>query len=160
MNTLNDISTDEIRKNWAKYKDTIQELELFELIWYSWFKKNNVYNSSELGVLKDFIMEIKKVDKGNFFKYDEKTLTITTEHIKNDLINFIKKMMTILKNIGLHNEFKIQNNSIIICIYKQPSWRWEYSETNPYNNEEIYNDFIQKRNLLPINPKRRNNYSY
>jgi hypothetical protein len=55
METLQNITTNDIRKNWHIYKDIVKELELFDLIWYCWYKNNNIYNSSDIVALKDFI---------------------------------------------------------------------------------------------------------
>lgn len=148
METLQNITTTEIRRDWHIYKDIVKELELFDLIWYCWFKKNNMYNSSDIETLKDFITLKKREKEYSHFTYNDTVLKINTSNIRNnDINNFVKKMIPLLKNIGLHNEYKIENNNLIIYIYKQESWKWEYSEKNPYHeiNKETYRNFIERK---------------
>jgi hypothetical protein len=86
MQSLENITTEEIRQNWKEYKDIVDELSLFELIWNCFCKKNFIHNTYELQIFKNFIKKNEKHtievnDRKISYEYNDRILKINTTHI-------------------------------------------------------------------------------
>jgi len=135
---INNISFEEIRKNWSEYKDDISE-EQYNLIW------NDLINKFNLDKSDDYLVLFIKFISGKKLFLEEYNTKIIQENDDTLIIKGLdgqdrKTIHKLCNHIGLHHQsIKKKKNIKHLYIYKPKKWLWEFSERNPYSeNDEVY----------------------
>lgn len=140
MQTLQELSTETIRKNWNTYKDIISpDNHFYNIIWNDLYKKFEFEKSDEISyvtIFRDFIegKEIKSNNKYyHFIKDNNKTLII--KGMDGDKRKIIHKLCD---KLGLHHNSVPKNKKKHLYIYIPDNWSFEYTERNPYSKDDEY----------------------
>ena len=130
MDSLKDISSETIRKNWNEYKNIItSDSPYYDFLWNELEKKENIDKSDK------FLILFKKFINNDEIDYIQRGVSIS---LKDDVM-IIKGLNSgdrrdiheLCDKIGLHHESKTEGNNRLLYIYKPDIWLWEYSEKNP-----------------------------
>ena len=150
MDSLKNISSDIIRKNWITYKDIIlYTSDYYELLWKGLEDKFNIDNTNIFFILfKKFINnEELNCDKPIYDRIHINKENNETLVIKGMNGEERKDIHKLCDKIGLHHQSKPYHKKKykkFLYIYKPKVWCFEYTEKNPYSeSDEIY----QKREL-------------
>ena len=143
MNSLIDISSETIRKNWLMYKDTIVETPYYDILWETIQKKFNIDSENVFYIIlkkfinnEDIIYKKPLYDRIHIIKEYDNTLVF-----KGLGGNERKEIHLLCDKVGLHHESKIQTkkkNKKFLYIYKPSVWLWEFTEKNPYSQSDEY----------------------
>lgn len=143
MNIFENISTENIRKNWLNYKDEFYGSPYYKLLWNSLeskfeIDKNDVY----LAIFKKFINNKEINYKKRLFSRIHINQIDTDTLVLKGLNGDERKHIHLLcDKIGLHHESKPHPKKKYkksLYIYKPKLWLWEYTEKNPYSKSEEY----------------------
>ena len=158
------ISEDSIRQNWETYKnDILPKSKKYISLWNDWYKKFNIdKNDVYVRILKDFIINNNFPDTRNvnnivcIEKCNDNTL------IFKGLEGDSRKALHLLcDKIGLHHESKPAQTKRkkyrrFLYIYKPATWLWEYTERNPFSeNDEVYKEIEKERDKVREKEKER-----
>jgi hypothetical protein len=139
MQTLNELSSENIRQNWDTYKDHVRNTPYYDTLWKTLIDKSNIDESNTyFSILKNFIdnenTDYKTIEftKTIIQKIDNNTLVF--KGLKGELRLYIHELCD---KIGLYHESKTTARTTMgvnrdLYIYKPTSWLWEYTEKNPY----------------------------
>ena len=155
MQTLQELSTETIRKNWITYKDIISKDNLmYELLWNDLYKKFEFEKNNEMKyviIFRDFIEGKEILDINNIIKENDKTL------IMKGLDGYDRKIIhKLCDKIGLHhNSITMKKRKRHLYIYLPENWCFEFTERNPYskddeyylNLEKLHNEKIERHNI-------------
>jgi hypothetical protein len=147
MQSLQELSSETIRKNWHIYKDHIVINNYFyDMIWNNFYKKFD-FNVDEMNyviMFRDFIEgnDIKNNDTPyHFIKENDKTLII--KGMDGEERKMIHKLCD---KIGLHhNSVNKNKKKKHLYIYIPEKWSFEYTEKNPYSREDEYYRNLEKQ---------------
>lgn len=142
-NQINNISFEDIRKDWTKYSLSISyDSNIFNDIWNDWINKfkintNDMFINTFVSNFKEFITKDNFIDKiykrllCHINKIDNKTLVIKGLDAEQR-----KKIHKLCDNIGLHHKsIKVYKNKHLY-IYKPEIWLWEFTIRNPFSEDE------------------------
>ena len=138
MNTLQDIASEIVRKNWLNHKDEIYNSPYYEILWDRLQCKCKIdKNDRYFPIFKKFINnETQSFDSIQINQINNETLVLKGLDGKER-----KHIHLLCDKIGLHHESKSQPKkkyNRFIYIYKPKIWTWEYTEKNPYSNSKEY----------------------
>ena len=138
MQSLQELSSATIRKNWDIYKDHIVVNNYFyDIIWNNFYKKFDSDEMKYVIMFRDFIEghDIKNNDiPYHFIKENDKTLII--KGMNGEERKMIHKLCD---KIGLHhNSVNKNKKKKHLYIYLPEKWSFEYTEKNPYSRDDEY----------------------
>jgi hypothetical protein len=167
MESLQELSTETIRKNWSSYKNILSKDDPFyELLWSDLYKKYEFEKNNEMEyiiIFRNFI-EGKDIfsstsvsensslsplclDKlivnstnNNYIKENDKTLII------KGMDGYDRKIIhKLCDKIGLHhNSVQKKKGKKHLYIYLPNNWSFEFTEKNPYSKEDEYYINLEK----------------
>jgi hypothetical protein len=149
MNSLKDISSEIIRKNWIELKEYVLPF-MYNLIYDSFINKFKI-NKYDIF----FIMLKRFIDNGEINYKDTLYGRIDVVQVDGTLglegLNERERnnICLLCDTIGLHHKQTSYNKQLAypkkninkcLDIYKPDIWLWEYTEKNPYTKTEEYYD--------------------
>lgn len=144
---INNISFEDIRKNWSEHKDLINK-EQYVLLWNDLENKFGLDKTDYyLGLFKKFISG-EKIYIGKHETRlvipDEKTLIL--KGLDGQDRKLIHKLCD---KIGLHHQsISKKKNKKHLYIYKPEIWLWEFTTRNPFSeSDEVYQQREIESNL-------------
>jgi len=132
-NTLNNLSISYIRENWNNVDIDIKK-DIIDNAWNNWYDKFNIDKDNfYVNLFKKFIMN-EEIITNNFMIIDEGKL------IFKNLAGFERREVhKLCDKIGLHhNSIITKKDKKHLHIIKPSSWKWEYSEPNPYSEAPAF----------------------
>lgn len=136
MNSLKDIVSENIRKNWLEYKDILHDSPYYEIIWES------LANKFKIDIDNEYFILFKKIISNEFIDYTKPLNDgVSIEKINDETIVLKglskrerSEIHLLCDKIGLHHESKTKDKKKgirYLYINKPKVWLWEFSETNP-----------------------------
>jgi hypothetical protein len=145
MESLQQLSTETIRKNWCKnnYLFSIDSY-FYESLWNDLYKKYEFEKNNEMEYVLIFRNFIEGKDiistNNNYIKEDNKTLII------KGMDGYNRKIIhKICDKIGLHhNSVQKKKGKKHLYIYLPNNWSFEFTERNPYSKDDEYYINLEK----------------
>lgn len=140
MQTLNDISSENVRKNWDTYKDSVRNTSYYDVLWKNLIDKFDIDESGTyFSILKKFIddeeIDCESLAITKIFVEKPDNDTIILKRLDGSLRLYVHLLCD---KIGLHHQSKSNShhsrkNNRDLYIYKPTIWLWEYTKENPYS---------------------------
>lgn len=136
--TLQEISCENIRQNWALHRDTITPDHFqYELLWESLEKKMDLNPTCfYVTLFKKFINNQPIETNNELVRQNPNTLIF--KGLGGETRKYIHQLCD---KIGLHHDSKTKpgkGNKRHLYVYKPTEWKWEYTARNPYSKSDEY----------------------
>lgn len=120
MNSLLNISNEEIRKNWPNYENDVEiDSPLYDILWNNLCEKQGLdHNDEKVAMLRTFIDSNKQ----------KMTLPKMTKTERAEMHELCDK-------VGLYH-MSYGRKPRLLRITKPPVWKWEFTEENPEAREK------------------------
>jgi len=167
--SLEDLSSETVRKNWTIYKDHVDtSSHFYELLWCNLETKMGIQpDHFYWNLLKKFVKEEvispQTIENRICIEFENEQKTLVIKGMDSDER---KELHRLCDQIGLHHETKSHPKSKhkrFLYIYRPAVWQWEYTERNPYSkSDEFYTQMaeLKKRRIQRAEERLRRKYCY